>query len=153
MFSLELIPVKILDILSSEKNIHISEEPNSSKKYQSMHVGMILLYNLFENCHTGLYPFLNNSLFPNLQEYNWFHISETLEMTFTVFWFLSSRPDDETQWKKIQKVMPKKKWDAVLKKMLKFHFCPIIFAQFYLQFHCVRFVYKDDVNSSWFLVW
>ena len=52
-----------------------------------MHVGMILRYNLFENCHTGLYPFLNNSLFPNLQEYNWFHIYETLEMTFTVFDF------------------------------------------------------------------
>ena len=48
---------------------------------KSLHVGMFLLYNLFQNCHVWLYLFLNDSLFPNLQEYNQFHIYENYQTT------------------------------------------------------------------------
>ena len=50
IFSLVIL-VKILDILFSGKKIHISEEP-TSRKFWSMHVGVFLLYNLLQNCHT-----------------------------------------------------------------------------------------------------
>ena len=39
-----------------------------------MHVGMLLLYNLFQNCHTWLSLFINGSFLGNLQEYNQFQI-------------------------------------------------------------------------------
>ena len=39
-----------------------------------MHVRMFLLYNLFQNCHTWLTIFLNDSRFGNLQEYSQFHM-------------------------------------------------------------------------------
>ena len=46
----------------------------SASKLSHMAVSMFLLYSPLQNCHTWLYQCLNDSLFPNFQEYNQFHI-------------------------------------------------------------------------------